>query len=98
MPNDKPKPEPKPSVTPTPEEKLAPAARPVKATQENFGMLLSAVLHIQQTTGEQIATAKDNTETKTQEHLTAMETIKILSEMKALNKFGAALMLAMAGV
>jgi len=92
MPNDKPKPEPKPSV-PKPDEAL-PASRPVPATAANFGMLHAAVMHIQQTLGEQLGGDSKKTEL---EHLERMETIKILSKTNALVRYGSYLMVALAG-
>ena len=87
MPNDKPKPEPKPA----PEGKLA---RAVPATAENFGLLFAAVLHIQQTLGEQLGSDENKIE---RQHLERMETIKILSKTNALVKYGSYLMATMAG-
>lgn len=80
------KPKPKPE-----EEKLA--MRPVQATQENFGMLLAAVLHIQHTLGEQLGGTENKNE---QQHLAAMETIKILSKTNALVRYGSYLMVTLA--
>src|SRR2546429_8922552 len=86
MPNDKPKPEPKPSVP-----------RPVKATPENFGMLLAAVMTIKETLGKQSGTAETEVINQEKQHVAAMETIAILSKTNALVKYGSYLLATMAG-
>lgn len=83
----------KPSGKPKPEEGLT---RPVQATPENFGLLFAAVLHIQQTLGEQLGSTQNKTEQKTQEHIERMETIAILSKTNALVRYGSYLMVALA--
>ena len=92
MPNDKPKPKPEPSVPKS--DEASPVPRPVQATAANFGMLHAAVMHIQQTLGEQLGGDVKKTEL---EHLERMETIKILSKTNALVKIGSYLLTTMAG-
>lgn len=70
----------------------------VQPTPDTFGLVVSAVFSIQQTLGEQIHTMQTLSENAAQQHRDLGEMRQAVSEMKALVKYGAVLLVALAGV
>lgn len=76
-------------------ETLPPQA--IEPTPDTFGMLYAAVLNVQRTQVAQITRMKTYVANQNKKEEKDSALVTVIADLKALNKFGAALMLVMAG-